>query len=150
MELPFAVLFLSVLAGHAHALRCYKCEDSKCDQGAEVQACAGGEMCMTRTGWQKHVGKKVVKSCIASKDCTNISLNLGSIITTINCCTKDLCNGETVQEEKNELLCMGCMDMLSDFKCNRTGPVQCKESQTKCGNLQSFNSRDVALRLIEK
>ncbi|XP_067831425.1 uncharacterized protein [Heptranchias perlo] len=37
--------------------------------------------------------------------------------------------------------CYGCLTMLNDFKCNRTGRIKCTDSQTKCGRLQTVFSQ---------
>ncbi|XP_078064493.1 phospholipase A2 inhibitor gamma subunit B-like [Mustelus asterias] len=60
----------------------------------------------------------------------------------MSCCSNDLCNTGPDLEELNGQYCLGCLHMLNDFKCNRTGVVHCKGSQTKCGSLRSVHKKD--------
>ncbi|XP_067831424.1 uncharacterized protein [Heptranchias perlo] len=148
MELPLAALAVSVLLGQAHTLKCYRCSGSKCDSTQSAQICEGADMCQTQLDWQLSgnvPSEKVTKSCSTSQTCTNISLNLGSIIRKISCCNEDLCNsGPSVDEDGKTATmheCYGCLTMLNDFKCNRTGRIKCTDSQTKCGRLQTVFSQ---------
>ncbi|XP_072325047.1 uncharacterized protein [Scyliorhinus torazame] len=138
MELQFTLLFLSLLLGHAGALKCYKCQGIKCDQPEAVEVCAEGQMCMTRLDRQHLADKTITKSCVSPEMCANVSLNLGYLTSEIHCCIGNLCNNVPDQQKANNLLCLGCLKMLGDFKCNRSGPIPCEGSQTKCGSLEGF------------
>uniref|UniRef100_UPI00398E7547 protein RoBo-1-like n=1 Tax=Pristiophorus japonicus TaxID=55135 RepID=UPI00398E7547 len=153
MGFPLAVLIVSSLLGPAAALKCYECSRSVCDPIKDAKTCKDGEVCMTGVGRHRFatgVLERTVRSCVASVNCTNISLNLGAIIRGISCCNTDLCNTGPVEKmPSNKLQCIGCLQMLNDFKCNLTGSLKCTGNQTKCGRLHTVLSESGRNKTID-
>ncbi|XP_072409834.1 prostate stem cell antigen-like isoform X2 [Chiloscyllium punctatum] len=90
---PALVLVLCAFLGYGEMLKCYKCSGSKCNSTQMgVEDCGVGQVCMTMSTWQFQDGVLLKHSCVPSKDCVNISLNLGTIRKVISCCNHDLCN----------------------------------------------------------
>ncbi|XP_072409833.1 uncharacterized protein [Chiloscyllium punctatum] len=135
---PALVLVLCAFLGYGEMLKCYKCSGSKCNSTQMgVEDCGVGQVCMTMSTWQFQDGVLLKHSCVPSKDCVNISLNLGTIRKVISCCNHDLCNTNPVSQESSQM-CVGCLEMQNDFKCTKKGRIRCQGTQTKCGRLQHY------------
>ncbi|XP_048379869.2 prostate stem cell antigen isoform X2 [Stegostoma tigrinum] len=130
------ILALSMFPGHGNALRCYSCTGHKCTPTRMKEVnCGEDQVCMTVSTWGSHDEVTFEHSCVPSETCTNISFDLGSNKKVISCCNRDLCNTRP-DNQKNSQMCFGCLQVLNDFKCNKSGQVQCWGSQTKCGRLE--------------
>ncbi|XP_056302775.1 phospholipase A2 inhibitor and Ly6/PLAUR domain-containing protein-like [Danio aesculapii] len=133
MDLQISVFLLFVLISAGHSLRCYQCAGNSCTQ---TTCSTGGSSCFASTGYSGNI-KATFKDCYPLTNCPTGSINLGSIKTSIYCCSSDLCNVQDSADPNtnvpNGLKCYYC----DGQNCSKT--LSCSGTEDRCisesGNL---------------